>query len=496
MEQIKLTEPKFSHFVAYCLNRGGRVQNTGFKGWEPKWPAYCNPSIFYDERQDEFLMIQRNVSYVLNGSKGNLWEGYGPLRYSIPQDRGRYLETRNFIGMARDPMEEFIYCPIKMKDRKPIWEFVGLEDARCVVWNDKTYAIGVRRDDNPTGVGRMELCELNDQYEEVSSVKLKAPGGNNQYCIKNWMPVTDQPYWFVHQAANPTILVKSDPETGEVVEELQKPSEKKYFEGFDMPRGSSHCIPWGNEGHHICIVHTCQMYYLGNRRKFARYLHAFIEYDKEWNIIKVSPLFSFDDLFVEFCTGMTTKGDEVYISFALQDNCSYILQTDIHTINHFMDEWFYDIPVTYTIWDETPNQNHLFGYALDLFKHKDMAGAYTWFSKAVDLYPYTYDERFMTARAIAELGHRDNTEIGLWMDCIEHDPTRPEAYCAAAMYYFCRGGYMEAWYWITKAMEKMVSKRPSIWYSVDDIRLCYRNILSQTKHYDEVDASLKAVKAF
>lgn len=238
------------------------------------------------------------------------------------------------------------------------------------------------------------------------------------------------------------------------------------------------------------------MYYLGNRRKFARYLHAFIEYDNEWNIIKVSPLFSFDDLFVEFCTGMTMKDNEVYISFALQDNCSYILQTDVNTINRFMEEWFYDIPITNTIWDKTPDQTQLFDYAWKLFEGKDMAGAYTWFSKAVDLYPYTYNERFMTARAIAELSHRDNTEIGLWMDCIEHDPTRPEAYCAAAMYYFCRGGYMEAWYWITKAMEKMVSKRPSIWYSVDDIRLCYRNILSQTKHYNEVDASLKAVKAF
>ena len=495
MERIQLTEPEVSHFAAYCLARGGKINNTGFRGWEPKWPSYCNPSIFYDKKDDKFRMIQRNVSYVLNGSKGKLWGAWGPLHYSIPQDRGRYLETRNFMCVYNNELEEFQYQLINMRKRTPMWEFVGLEDARCVRWNGKLYAIGVRRDDNTTGRGRMELCELNDNFEEVSSVKLKAPDGDTQYCIKNWMPVTDQPYWFIHQAANPTILVGMNPETGEVASIIKKEQNEVYFEGFDMPRGSSHCIPW-KDGHHLCIIHTCQMYYTGNKRKFARYLHAFIEYDKDWNIYKVSPMFSFDDLVVEFCCGLTMKDDEVYISFALQDNCSYVLQINAEVIDKFVSGCDLDIPETNTVWDKEPKQSELFNYAMTLYNNGDNSGAFTWLTKAIDLYPYTYNERFMAARSVANLGHRDNTEIGLWMDCIEHDPTRPEAYCAAANYYLCRGGYMEAYQWIVKAMEKMVTKQPNIWYSVDDIRKTYKIVASQTSHYNEVDSTLKAVKAF
>lgn len=496
MENIQLRKPDFTNFVAYCLRRGGHVANTGFKNWEPMWPSYCNPSIFYDEKDNKFRMIQRNVSYILNGSKGMLWDGYGPLRYSIPQERFDWLETRNWIGETKDPMaSDWGFKEIEMKPRKQMWSFRGLEDARCVRWNGKLYAIGVRRDDNSTGVGRMEMCELDENYNEVRSVKLKAPDGDKAYCIKNWMPVTDMPYWFIDRAANPVRLVRVSPETGDINYTINRPTEK-LFEGFDMPRGSSQCIPWGYD-HHLTIIHLCTMYYLGNGRKFARYYHAFIEYNKEWDVERVSPLFSFDDLYVEFCTGMTQKDNIIYISFALQDNCSYVLETSATTIDKFMDKaGDVDNTPTNTIWDKKPSRSLITKYVNNLFSKGDYAGAYTWFSKIVDLYDYTYDERFMCARSIANLGHRDSAELGLWMDVIEHDPSRPEGYCAVANYHFCRYQNAEAWYWIKKAMEKMVSKLPTIWYNVEDIRHAYKQISKQTRHYDEVDKTLQAVKAF
>jgi hypothetical protein len=392
-------------------------------------------------------------------------------------------------------MEGFQFSPIEMKERVHQWEFHGVEDMRCVRWNNKLYGIGVRRDDNPTGVGRMAMVELDDNYHEVSEVKLKGPNGDNQYCIKNWMPVTDMPYWFVDTAANPTRLVEISPETGEITSIIERPTSKE-FEGFDMPRGSSQCIPWGNEGHHLCLVHTCQMWYTGNKRKFARYLHAFIEYDKDWNIHKISPLFSFDDLFVEFCTGMTMKGNEVYISFALQDNCSYVLQTNVDTINSFIDEYTFSVPKTNTIWDELPPQNWLLSYALSLYEGGDMAGAYTWFTKSIDLYKDNYNERFMAARCIANLGHRDCTERALWIDVIEENRERPEGYTALAMYHHCRGNAREAQYFIDIAVQKLATTKPTIGYTTEDISKYYKLIATTGRRYDVVDDNLKAIKAF
>ena len=42
-------------------------------------------------------------------------------------------------------------------DVKPVWEFIGLEDARLMYWDDNIYLSGVRRDTKPDGEGRMEL---------------------------------------------------------------------------------------------------------------------------------------------------------------------------------------------------------------------------------------------------------------------------------------------------------------------------------------------------
>lgn len=497
MEDIKLPKPPFTHFVNYCLLRGGHISNTGFKDWTPVWPAYCNPSIFYDEDDDRFLMIQRNVSYILNGSKGKLWNSWGPLHYSIPQERYNLLETRNFIGKTERPMDsDWGFKEIEMRPRKQIWSFRGLEDARCVRWNGILYAIGVRRDDNTTGIGRMEIVELDDQGNEARAVKMKGPGDDKQYCIKNVVPITDMPGWFIYQAANPVILIKVNLETGDIEEYKEIPSDVDSFKQFDMPRGSSHCIPWG-DNHHLSCVHLCTMYYTGNKRKYARYLHAFVEYDENWNVSRVSPLFAFDDLLVEFMLGMTMKYDTVYLSFALQDNVSYILEVNMEVIDGFLDEHIdLDTTLTHTIWDKEPPQHYLFHNAQQHFIKGDYAGAFTWFTKAIDLYDYTYNERFMAARCIASLGHRDITEIGMWFDVIEHDPTRPEGYCAIANYYYCRGGYLEAYYWIIQAMERMFTKKPTLWYSVDEIHRAYVMIASQTSHYNEVDNTLKAVKAF
>lgn len=507
MEDITFTKPSCSHFVKHCLLRGGRIVNTGWHDWamrtdlkkeDSMFPAYCNPSIFYDEVDDQFLCAQRNVSYILNGSKGKLWGAYGPLHYIIPQERYNWLETRNYIGNSRDAMDEFCWFDIQMKEHPAQWYFRGLEDVRLVRWEGKLYAIGVRRDDNPTGRGRMEMCELDEYYHEVRSVKLKAPDGDKAYCVKNWMPVIDKPYHFIDQALNPLRIVKVNPDTGDIEYEITQPTEN-YLKGFDMGRGSSQCIPWEN-GHHLTIIHTCQMYYLGNGRKFARYLHAFVDYNPDWTVAHVSPLFSFDDFVVEFCCGMAMKDDQVYISFALQDNISYILETNINTIQEFIEEpsnWdmIEGMKKTNTIWDTTSPQSQLYSYAMDLYQKRDCCGAFTWLTKAVDLYPMAYDEYFMAARCIADLGHRDFTEIGYWMDVIEYDTRRPEGYAAAAMYYQCRGHNMEAKYWIDRAIEKMIAYKPSVWYKEDDI-ICARNqIYKQTSHYDEVSGD-KAKKAF
>lgn len=494
MEDIQLTKPVVFNFVNYILNSGGEVKNTGFNNFTSEFPSYCNPSIYWDETTGKFIMNQRVVSYYLHATSKDSYDSWGFIHYAIPSDRYDWLETVNYIGVSDNPMDKFTFKQINMKDRKPQWEFHGLEDIRVVRWDGKLYGIGVRRDDNPVGVGRMEMCELDNNYNEVKSVKLKAVD-ETTYCVKNWMPVVDMPYHFI-DVANPLTLVKANPENGNIEVVVKKPH-KDVLNGFDMPRGSSHCIPFMDG--HLCIVHTCQMYYTGNNRKYARYLHAFIYFNKDWDIEIVSPTFSFNDFYIEFCCGMTMKDDSIYISFALQDNISYILKTDEATIRNFLFN-YQNSKIkenSVSIWSEVPDKYEIFNYASDLFNRKDYSGAYTWFQRSVDLFPNTYNEKFMMARTVADLGGRDKEEISLWIVCINEDPERPEAYLAAAAYYWWRKHYQEGAYFAKIAMQKyVVYSKPLFWYNEELFFQLYKDIIFETKDYDSVDKVSKAKKAF
>lgn len=489
MEKINLREPDVNNFVNYALSVGGEVSNTGFKGFSSHFPAYCNPSIFWDG--DRFLMNQRTVSYFIHGTSKDNYDSWGPLHYVIQTERFNWLETVNYMGVSDNPMEGFNFKQIEMKERKHQWEFHGLEDVRVVRWNGILYGIGVRRDDNPTGRGRMELCRLDDNFNEIDSVKLKAPD-ENTYCVKNWMPVTDMPFHFI-DTANPLRIVKADPETGDVEVVVQK-DKQPILEGFDMPRGSSQCIPF-KDGH-LTIIHTCQMYYTGNNRKYARYLHAFIYYNKNWEIEKVSPLFSFDDLFIEFCCGMTAKDNDIYISFALQDNISYVMKMPTEALWEFVCGHISSEVEDDSLWGGKPSQKAVFDYAMGLYKVKDYAGAYTWFQKSVDLFD-DYNARYMLARTVADMEHRDSSEIGAWILCLESDPKRPEGYMGAAGYYRWRNHYPEAAYFAKIAMQNYVTyNKPLFWYTDEQFHNLYKWVMKETSEYDMVDKSLKARKAF
>ena len=494
MEDIRLPEPDIKHFVAWCIHNGGEVAHIPFTQFNSMYPSYCNPSIFYDKTTDTFRLIQRNVSYTLHHTHGEHWTPWGPLQYAIPQERYNWLETRNFYGECKDPMkDDWNFHEIKMVERQQMWEFRGLEDARLVDWNGNLYGIGVRRDDNPTGVGRMNAMLIDRETKnEQYSIKIKAPGDDKAYCIKNQSIITDMPYHLI-DTFNPLHIIKFDTAYGNVETVVKKEKVKGLSdEGYDMMRGSSQTIPW-KDGH-LTIVHTCTMWYTANKRKYARYLHAFIEYDKDWNIRRMSPLFSFNDDMVEFCTGMTMKDDDLYISFALQDNVSYIVKVPAPMINQFIEE-AHDVTDS-TVWGATPDQRELFNYAMDFFNKGDYSAAYTWFLHAVDIFPYTYNEQFMMARSIANLGHRDVFEHGMWYLCYRHDPNRPEAAAAIAEYYRYRGNYPAAAHWAVEAYNKVKAHPCHVFFSDKDIENIYRWSMWETSEYDKVSPKAKGHKAF
>ena len=499
---IKLQEPTVKHFVNYCLLGGSRIRGMELKEKDPMWPGMCNPSIMWDEKTGKFIHILRNVNYILHGSQDTVTCpcGWGPVFYSIPCEDGRNLRTRNWICTTQDPMiDDMEYQLIDTRPYTPKWEFQGQEDARIVRWDDILYTTGVRRDDNKDGRGRMELMSLSEKnHSEIRRTKISALGDDNQYCEKNWMPIMDMPYHYV-QLSNPTIIVRTDPKTGRTTEVLRR----NHVIGlpdmdYDIFRGSSQVIPWN--GKHIAIVHTCELWMTAAQRKYARYCHCFIMWDEDWNIEKVSPLFSFNDYNVEFTCGMAYHNGMFYIPFAIEDNFSFLMEVPEEVLIKFIDndtsvQYADTIPhtpihcgITSSMFSINVPSDILYGIGVSYFNNKHFAAAYNIFVRGAELGSSTYKERFMAARSVADAGHRNSHEIGMWILAIEYDPSRPEAYMGAAMYYLCRNQHTTAAYFARKSKElldKMDPNTPLVYYSRNGLEQLYYKCIMETSEYSE-----------
>jgi hypothetical protein len=219
---------------------------------------------------------------------------------------------------------------------EPIWEFVGLEDARVVQWNGEYFLIGVRRDTTDNGVGRMEYTQIdldktNWTVREIHRKRINAPAPDESYCEKNWMPVADRPYTFVKWTL-PTELVYSSP--------FGQDTEQLFVRHSIVPpadqRGGSQVIKWGSM--YICITHEVNLFknYLG--QKDAVYRHRVVIWDEQFNFAGMSKPFSFLDGLVEFAVGAAKQGDDLLISFGFQDNAAFVLRVPKTVVEDLITE--------------------------------------------------------------------------------------------------------------------------------------------------------------
>lgn len=314
------------NFVKFVIENGGSISPVVIPAQYTNGTGLFNPSVYYDESTQTLLMNLRHCQYTLYHSEKCMYEHeWGPLVYLNPEN-DISLTTTNYLCAIDKNMKVSSFSKIDTSalDVKPIWEFVGLEDCRLVRWDNKLYVSGVRRDTTPNGQGRMELSEVDingGKPKEISRFRIPAPGKDDSYCEKNWMPITDMPYHYV-KWCNPTQVVRVDPETKTCV--TAHLDESKYIvKPYDY-RGGSQVIPFGD--YRIAITHVVRLFKSEAGRKNATYRHCFIVWDKNWNVVRYTEPFDFMGAEVEFAAGMTEYEGDFLISFGYQDNAAYLLR--------------------------------------------------------------------------------------------------------------------------------------------------------------------------
>jgi hypothetical protein len=322
------------NLVKRVINAGGDITPLLIPSELTNGTGLMNPSVMV--KDGKITVIIRHVNYTFYHSEKKLFQHpYGPLTYIHPENDVR-LRTWNWyceIGNDFKVNKHYKVDTSTFDIYEPLWEFVGLEDARIIEWNNKLYLSGVRRDTTTNGVGRMELSEIQvnkDSVKEISRVRIEPPNNPNSYCEKNWMPVIDKPFHYV-KWANPTELVKVDPTNGT--------SQTVHLSNtINIPRdlrGGSQIIPY-KDGY-FAITHEVDLFKSEEGRKDAVYYHRFIVWDKDFNILKITPEFHFMDADVEFCVGIAEYKNEYLITFGFQDNAAYLLRAPKTTIEEFIN---------------------------------------------------------------------------------------------------------------------------------------------------------------
>ena len=312
------------NLVQKAVQQGGKLAPLVISEGLTSGTGLMNPSIFIDNDGD-ILVNLRHVNYTLYHSEGEqrFPSRWGPLGYLHPEKDQR-LVTENYLCRLNSDLEMINYTKVEMQElHAPIWEFVGLEDARLIQWDNEYSLIGVRRDTTTNGVGRMEktvieLDKNNWTAKEIKRTRIPAPAPDDSYCEKNWVPILDKPNQFI-KWTSPVEVVELD---GEQCNQL---SVKQGVQPNKDQRGGSQLIRWGNM--YISITHEVDLFKNYLTQKDGIYRHRLCVWDNELNLVGLSESFSFLDGRIEFCVGAAIYEGDLLISFGFQDNAAFVLRT-------------------------------------------------------------------------------------------------------------------------------------------------------------------------
>lgn len=409
-----------------------------------------NPTIL--KVKDKLYINIRHVQYSLYHSEKEqkFQSPYGPLSYLNPED-DITLTTKNFIcEINPDSLEIINYKEVdtSLLDVKPIWEFVGLEDARLVNWDNKLQLTGVRRDTTTNGVGRMELSELKNNFKEISRKRIESTD-KNSYCEKNWMPILDMPYHYV-KWTTPTEIVKYDNKKG-VTKKVHLIKQDVSFKR-DI-RGGSQVVKY--KDYYVALTHEVDLWNDEQGRKDAQYYHRFIVWDKDWKIVYNSDEFKFADARIEFSCGIHFERNELLITFGFQDTTAFILAMPVLYFeelvgmtnkSNFLDSKLSKDLFTKYILDSNNGKNN-FNLGLYYYQQSQWASSLSFFLRAAEIdldKDLIYESLLFVAKCISNLGRRKVTELSLWNNALRFCPTRPEAYLFISQYYESFGKFSEA----------------------------------------------------
>ena len=448
----------YNIFTKYCISHGATITPLTTESGVSSHLGLCNPSVLDDN--GTLRLIIRNVNFALwcCDNPYRFTSPYGPLCY-MTKTYDKFLRTRNFLCAMNSNSLSYKMIDTSEHDYEPVFEMVGHEDMRLVRWDGKLYGTGVQRDYDEKGVGRMHLSELDPETgRELSRLRIKAPGDDNTYCEKNWMPVLDMPYNYV-KWCNPFVLVSVDPSTGDsrvvLEKQVDQDMENLYFDQTDI-RGSSQVVRWGD--YRVAMVHRCRLWFNEKGQKSdTDYFTQFIVWDMDWNVVRISTPFKFAQFGIEFTNGLSFVDGKFIIPFALQDNMCFMMSVDGDVVRKFIFGEDYSLgdfrlegSPFIEFFNDTSDSYRCEALGRVYYQDGHYASSFVCFQRACEYNTFRtrdelYECMYMCGMSLAKIGNMDEYEKSLWLRMVDLDPLRSEGYLMLSLYYAWRGQLRDAY---------------------------------------------------
>lgn len=272
---------------------------------EAGWNA-SNPSIYADG--DRVRCVVRTVNYkIVNGS-------YVTPPEDIEKESGTYkgwqlIRTRNFL-LDLDPGDLKTLRSVELIDKTgekcTSYPVHGFEDARLFAWKGAWWATATVCDFTEDGRREIALLQIDEDGSVVKAEPLRGPW--SEHAQKNWMPLIDgDKAKFIYATAMrpPTLFELDDAHA-------IKAPEGALF-GHGRLRGGSQAVRV--EGGWLFVVHDVAFPSANDRK----YLHRFVFFDDQLQLVSMTDLFYFEHFGIEFCAGLAKIGGKLVASYAVND---------------------------------------------------------------------------------------------------------------------------------------------------------------------------------
>ena len=197
------------------------------------------------------------------------------------------------------------------------YQIQGLEDARHFIFKNEIYMSCTSFEYGRDPKASMVLCHLDKDTKEVDHiVSLKYQEDRIQ---KNWVPFLYQDKFCFVYSYEPFILLEVNPQTGECSEIMNK-SHSQY--DLSELRGTAPPIWLPDLQQYLIMTH--EVVFCETRK----YIHRFTLWDSDFNLLKISEPFYFNNLFIEFSLSViyNPSNQILTIPFSHMDNSTFICQ--------------------------------------------------------------------------------------------------------------------------------------------------------------------------